>query len=91
MPSILWQASTDGCDPFDEREQAMTTTSTGSPVLGTVVAVTPDTPSGTIRVASDAGDLIAYSIPNEALAALCVAVGDRVSVTVKAGALIIGK
>jgi hypothetical protein len=53
--------------------------------------VTRGTPSGTISVASDAGDSIDYSILNEALAALCLAAGDRVSVTVKAGALIIGK
>lgn len=58
---------------------------------GTVVAVTPGAVNGTVKVDIGGGNLVTASITEEAIADLVLAVGDTVTVVVKASDVMIGK
>ncbi len=58
---------------------------------GTVIAVTPGAVNGTIKVDIGGGNIITSSITEEAIEDLGLAVGDTVTVLVKASDVLIGK
>ncbi len=60
-------------------------------ISGTVVAITPGAVNGTVKVDIGGGNVITSSITEEAIADLALAVGDRVTVFVKASDVLIGK
>ncbi|WP_157219001.1 TOBE domain-containing protein [Flavisphingomonas formosensis] len=60
-------------------------------IQGTVVAVTPGAVNGTIKVDIGGGTMITSSITEEAIADLGLAVGDGVTVFIKASDVLIGK
>ena len=58
---------------------------------GTVTAITPGAVNGTVKVAIAGGQVITSSITEEAIAELGLAVGDEVTVLIKASDVLIGK
>lgn len=57
---------------------------------GTIVSLHPGAVNGTVKV-DIGGHLVTSSITNEAIAELGLAVGDQVTVVVKASDVLIGK
>lgn len=60
-------------------------------IAGTILAITPGAVNGTVKVAIGDGNVITSSITGEAIADLALAVGDRVTVIIKASDVLIGK
>ena len=60
-------------------------------LAGTVTAIAPGAVNGQIKVDIGGGNLITSSITEEAIADLGLAVGDKVTVFVKASDVLIGK
>lgn len=60
-------------------------------LAGTIIAITPGAVNGTVKVDIGGGNVIPSSITEEAIADLALAVGDRVTVLVKASDVLIGK
>ena len=60
-------------------------------LAGTVIAVIPGAVNGTIKVDIGGGAVVTANITEEAIAELRLAVGDRVTVIVKASDVMIGK
>ncbi|MBW6526807.1 TOBE domain-containing protein [Sphingomonas sp. RHCKR7] len=60
-------------------------------ISGTIAAITPGAVNGTVKVDIGGGNLVTSSITEEAIAELALAVGDRVTVVVKASDVLIGK
>ena len=58
---------------------------------GTITAINPGAVNGTIKVDIGGGNVVTSSITEEAVADLRLAVGDRVSVLVKASDVLIAK
>lgn len=58
---------------------------------GTVTAINPGAVNGTIKVDIGGGNIVTSSITEEAIADLGLAVGDQVTVLVKASDVLIGK
>jgi len=58
---------------------------------GTITAITPGAVNGQIKVEVGGGNVITSSITEEAIAELGLAVGDSVTVIVKASDVLIGK
>lgn len=58
---------------------------------GTVIAITPGAVNGTVKVDIGGGHIVTSSITEEAIAELALAVGDAVTVVVKASDVLIGK
>lgn len=58
---------------------------------GTVTAIEPGAVNGVIKVDIGAGNIVTSSITEEAIGDLGLAVGDRVTVVVKASDVLIGK
>jgi molybdopterin-binding protein len=60
-------------------------------IAGTIIDINPGAVNGTIKVDVGGGNFVTSSITEEAVADLALAVGDRVTVIVKASNLLIGK
>jgi molybdopterin-binding protein len=60
-------------------------------ISGTVTAITPGAVNGTVKVDIGGGTIITSSITEEAIADLGLAIGDSVTVIVKASDVLIGK
>lgn len=60
-------------------------------ITGTVTAITPGAVNGTVKVDIGGGIIITSSITEEAIADLALAIGDTVTVIVKASDVLIGK
>jgi molybdopterin-binding protein len=60
-------------------------------ISGTVTAITPGAVNGTVKVDIGGGNIITSSITEEAIADLGLAIGDSVTVIVKASDVLIGK
>ena len=60
-------------------------------IPGTIVAVSPGAVNGTVKVDIGGGVTVTSSITEEAIAELGLAIGDRVTVFVKATDVLIGK
>lgn len=60
-------------------------------ISGTVTKLTPGAVNGTVKVDIGGGNAITASITEEAIADLGIAVGDRVTVVVKASDVMIAK
>jgi molybdopterin-binding protein len=60
-------------------------------ITGTVTAITPGAVNGTVKVDIGGGNIITSSITEEAIADLGLAIGDSVTVIVKASDVLIGK
>ncbi|EJL30940.1 molybdopterin-binding protein [Novosphingobium sp. AP12] len=60
-------------------------------LFGTVSSITPGAVNGQIKVDVGGGNVITSSITEEAIAELGLAVGDTVTVIVKASDVLIGK
>jgi molybdopterin-binding protein len=60
-------------------------------IVGTVTEVHPGAVNGTVRVDIGGGNIVTSSITNDAIADLALAVGDTVTVIVKASDVMIGK
>ena len=60
-------------------------------ISGTVTAITPGAVNGTIKVDIGGGNIVTSSITEEAIAELGLAIGDSVTVIVKASDVLIGK
>lgn len=58
---------------------------------GTITAINPGAVNGTIKVDIGGGNVVTSSITEEAIAELGLAVGDSVTVLVKASDVLIGK
>ena len=58
---------------------------------GTVVEVAPGAVNGVVKVDIGGGHIVSASITEEAIGELALAVGDRVTVVVKASDVLIGK
>lgn len=58
---------------------------------GTVTAITPGAVNGQIKVDVGGGNTITSSITEEAIADLALAIGDTVTVFIKASDVLIGK
>ncbi|WP_375273211.1 molybdopterin-binding protein [Sphingomonas sp.] len=58
---------------------------------GTITAISPGAVNGTIKVDIGGGNVVTSSITEEAIAELGLAVGDQVTVLVKASDVLIGK
>jgi molybdopterin-binding protein len=58
---------------------------------GTVSAISPGAVNGTVKVDIGNGTIVTASITEEAIADLALAVGDTVTVVVKASEVMIGK
>jgi molybdopterin-binding protein len=58
---------------------------------GTVTAITPGAVNGQIKVDVGGGNVITSSITEEAIADLGLAIGDKVTVLIKASDVLIGK
>lgn len=58
---------------------------------GTIAAITPGAVNGQIKVDIGGGNVITSSITEEAIADLRLAVGDKVTVLIKASDVLIGK
>lgn len=60
-------------------------------IPGTILSVTPGAVSASIKIDIGSGNIITSSVTNEAVSDLALAVGDQVTVIVKASDLLIGK
>jgi molybdopterin-binding protein len=60
-------------------------------ISGTITAITPGVVNGTVKVDIGGGNMVTAAITEEAIADLALAVGDRVTVLVKASDVLIGK
>jgi molybdopterin-binding protein len=60
-------------------------------IAGTIIGITPGAVNGTIKVDIGGGNIVTSSITEEAIADLALAIGDRVTVIVKASDVLIGK
>jgi len=60
-------------------------------IPGTVLAITPGAVNGTVKVDIGGGNVVTASITEEAIHELGLAIGDRVTVVVKASDVMIGK
>jgi len=60
-------------------------------ISGTVTTITPGAVNGQIKVDIGGGNFITSSITEEAIAELGLAVGDSVTVIIKASDVLIGK
>ncbi|MBV8972129.1 MAG: TOBE domain-containing protein [Sphingomonadaceae bacterium] len=60
-------------------------------IAGTVAEVHPGAVNATVKVDIGGGTIVTSSITNDAVADLGLAVGDRVTVIVKASDVLIGK
>ena len=60
-------------------------------IAGTVTAITPGAVNGTVKVDIGGGTIVTASITEEAIADLALAIGDGVTVIVKASDVLIGK
>lgn len=60
-------------------------------IAGTVTAITPGAVNGAIKVDIGGGTIVTANITEEAIHELALAVGDRVTVIVKASDVLIGK
>lgn len=60
-------------------------------IAGTIIEITPGAVNGTIKVDIGGGNTITSSITEEAIADLALAVGDRITVLIKASDVMIGK
>jgi molybdopterin-binding protein len=58
---------------------------------GTVIEIVPGAVNGVIKVDIGGGNIVTSSITEEAIADLGLAVGDQVTVVVKASDVLIGK
>jgi molybdopterin-binding protein len=58
---------------------------------GTVTAITPGVVNGKVKVDIGGGNVITSSITEEAIEDLALAVGDKVTVLIKASEVLIGK
>jgi molybdopterin-binding protein len=58
---------------------------------GTVVQVEPGAVNGVVKVDIGAGNIVTSSITEEAVRDLALAVGDQVTVVVKASDVLVGK
>ncbi|MBT0668295.1 TOBE domain-containing protein [Novosphingobium profundi] len=60
-------------------------------IPGTITAITPGAVNGSVKVEIAGGSVLTSSITEEAIADLGLAVGDTVTVIVKASDVLIGK
>ncbi|MBB3346556.1 MULTISPECIES: molybdopterin-binding protein [unclassified Sphingomonas] len=60
-------------------------------ISGTITAITPGAVNGTVKVDIGGGNTVTAAITEEAIAELALAVGDAVTVVVKASDVLIGK
>jgi molybdopterin-binding protein len=60
-------------------------------ISGTITAITPGAVNGTVKVDIGGGNTVTAAITEEAIAELALAVGDSVTVVVKASDVLIGK
>jgi molybdopterin-binding protein len=60
-------------------------------IVGTVIAIQPGDVNAFVKVDIGDGNVITSSITSEAIADLGLAVGDRVTVIIKASDVLIGK
>ena len=60
-------------------------------ISGAIIAITPGSVNGTIKVDIGGGNVITASITEEAIADLALAEGDAVTVFIKASDVLIGK
>lgn len=60
-------------------------------ISGTIIAITPGAVNGTVKVDIGGGNVVTASITEEAIHDLGLAIGDNVTVIVKASDVLIGK
>ncbi|MBW6529658.1 TOBE domain-containing protein [Sphingomonas citri] len=60
-------------------------------ISGTITAITPGAVNGTVKVDIGGSNVVTAAITEEAIAELALAVGDAVTVVVKASDVLIGK
>lgn len=60
-------------------------------IAGTIIEIRPGAVNGTVKVDIGGGNVVTSSITEEAIADLQLAIGDRVTVIVKASDVLIGK
>jgi molybdopterin-binding protein len=60
-------------------------------ISGTITHITPGAVNGSIKVDIGGGNIVTSSITEEAIADLALAVGDQVTVIIKASDVLIGK
>lgn len=60
-------------------------------ISGTVIAIAPGAVNGTVKVDIGGGNVVTASITEEAIHDLALAIGDAVTVIVKASDVLIGK
>lgn len=60
-------------------------------IAGTITAILPGAVNGTVKVDIGGGNIVTSSITEEAIADLGLAVGDQVTIIVKASDVLIGK
>jgi molybdopterin-binding protein len=60
-------------------------------ISGTITAIAPGAVNGTVKVDIGGGNIVTAAITEEAIAELALAVGDAVTVVVKASDVLIGK
>jgi molybdopterin-binding protein len=73
-----------------ERKQAIKI-SARNQINGTISAITPGAVNGQVKVDIGGGKIITSSITEEAIAELGLAVGDAVTIFIKASDVLIGK
>ena len=60
-------------------------------IAGTVVAVTPGAVNAVVKIDIGGGNVVTSSITEEAIIDLGLAIGDRVTVIIKASDILVGK
>lgn len=60
-------------------------------ISGTIVSITPGAVNGSIKVDIGGGNVVAANITEEAIADLCLAEGEAVTVIIKVSDVVIGK
>ena len=60
-------------------------------IAGTVLSVTPDAVSASVKIDIGGGNVITSSVTHEAVTDLGLSVGDKVTAIVKASDVLIGK
>ena len=60
-------------------------------IVGKIIAIIPGAVNGSIKVDIGDGNIITANITEEAIAELELAIGDRVTVIIKASDVLIGK
>jgi molybdopterin-binding protein len=78
-------------DEFTQSGELAMKLSARNQISGTIVKITPGTVNGTIKVDIGGGNIVTSSLTEEAIADLALAVGDAVTVIVKASDVLIGK